>query len=103
MTRPPAIWPPATGPDAASSAEPFHRADGARFCAADLDECVPVHRGELDEIAYLITLLEDWLLHTDDLVLADLARFAHDRRPADLIDDLGTQSVKLHRLIRAIT
>jgi hypothetical protein len=93
------IW-SSTGP---TSTGLFRRADGALFSTVDLDQCVPIHRGELDEIAYLITLLEDWLLHTSGEVLANLADFARDRRPADLIDELGTQSVKLHTLIRAIT
>jgi hypothetical protein len=81
----------------------LRRGDGALLSPADLDRCVPIHRIELDELACLITLIEDWLLHTGDDVLAALARFAADRTPAAIIDDLGTQSVKLHHLIRSIS
>ncbi|MFG1874273.1 hypothetical protein ACGFIV_05495 [Sphaerisporangium sp. NPDC049003] len=52
------------------------RGDQALFGIAGLDQCVPLHRGELEEIAYLITLLEDWLLHAGDEVWAELADFA---------------------------
>ena len=75
--------------------------DGAWLTATDLTSCLPLHHGELQELAQLLTLVEDWLLHSGDDVLADLARFLHHRPPADLIDELGTQSVKLHRLARA--
>ncbi|GAA0973449.1 hypothetical protein GCM10009555_028260 [Acrocarpospora macrocephala] len=75
--------------------------DGARLSAADLACCLPIHQGELEDLARLLALVEDWLLHADEQVWADLARFLHERPPADLIDELGTQSVKLHQLARA--
>ena len=83
--------------------QPFRRGDGVLFTPADLRCSVPVHRGELDELACVITLLEDWLLHADEGVIAALADFAPEYRAGDLIDDLGSQSVKLHRLTSSIS
>ncbi|WP_433432934.1 hypothetical protein [Nonomuraea sp. CA-141351] len=85
----------------------YQRADGAVLSDADLAECRPLHRDELRDLAWLLGLLEDWLLHTSDDVRADLATFPGPSRHTidrhtidDLIDHLGTQAVKLHRLTR---
>jgi len=40
------------------------------------DGFVRIHRDDLDEIAWSLRLIEDWLLHAPDDVYADLATFA---------------------------
>lgn len=80
--------------------ECYRRRDGALLSAADLAQSQPLHTGELQELAHLVTLLEDWLLHTGDDVRDDLADFNHPHGIAAIIEDLGTWSVKLHRLTR---
>ncbi len=59
------------------------------------------------ELADLLGLLEDWLLHADDSVLEPLARFAWPdiRTPQHylgaLIDRLGEHSVRLTQQLKA--
>lgn len=57
---------------------------------------------EAVELTVLLGLVEDWLLHTDDTVLADLDAFLGPRasegaRP--LIDALGDAGVNLAQLL----
>lgn len=64
---------------------------------------ITLHRDQAAEFADRLSLLEDWLMHTDDLVIDDLARFGawHCYDPsqaiADLIGDLGEYGVVLRR------
>lgn len=59
------------------------------------------------EIADLLGLLEDWLLHADDGVLEPLARFvwpgtcAPQQYLGALIDRLGEHSVRLSQQLKA--
>ena len=60
---------------------------------------------EATELARLLSYVEDWLLHTDEFVTGDLARFLDSlwRGPAtvdDLIAMLGEFSVLLGRRAR---
>jgi hypothetical protein len=58
---------------------------------------------EIDELRHLLGSVEDWLLHTDALVLADLAAFLGgegDQRAHQLIDALGDAGVLLRRRAR---
>jgi len=66
----------------------------------DLDEAA--------DLAALLDLIEDWLLHTDDDAQADLAGFldgsGHGHlAAAGLITTLGHASVALHRRLRKAT
>lgn len=101
MTGPHATGPHATGVHRIGAGR-YQRVDGAILSEADLAECRPLHRDELRDLAWLLALLEDWLLHTGDDVRADLATFPGPSRHTidDLIDHLGTQAVKLNRLTR---
>jgi hypothetical protein len=58
---------------------------------------------EAVELALVLGLVEDWLLHTDDAVLGDLARFlgphAGGQGARPLIDALGDAGVNLTRLL----
>lgn len=89
------------------NADGYRRCDGARFSTAELAGCVLIHPSELEELVWGIDLVEDWLLHTSDETLADLACFLNHScyRPApevaDITTHLGRASVMLHRLIRA--
>jgi hypothetical protein len=84
----------------------YRRCDGAVLSAADLAEAVPLHVGELDNLAQLITLIEDWLRFADDDVHDALAHFAcaggGRRSAADLIDELGHAAVGLDRMAKAM-
>ena len=68
-----------------------------------------MHREELDEIAWTIGLIEDWLLHTTDDVYNDLATFAGNgafTRPAHLhgrliARHLGDHTITISRRLRA--
>lgn len=64
-----------------------------------------LHSDQTLELAGLLGQLEDWLLHTDDTVIADLDRFLAGtwRGPATagyLLDALGEFSVLLGRHAR---
>jgi hypothetical protein len=76
----------------------------------DLTEAVPMLLHELDDIARLVDLVEQWLLLdeparyllTDWLIVA--AGNPHTVATAqDIVERLGTLSVKLHALVRAGT
>jgi hypothetical protein len=58
---------------------------------------------EAVELAALLGMVEDWLLHTDEAVLGDLARFldphAHPQGTRPLIDALGDAGVNLAQLL----
>jgi len=70
----------------------------------------PVHGVVLDldeaaDLAALLDLIEDWLLHTDDDAQADLAGFldgsGHGHlAAAGLITTVGHASIALHRRLR---
>ena len=86
----------------------WRRADGTVLSCADLTQAVPMILDELHDIVYRIDLVEEWLRLDADAqdLLGDwlLARTSCPDPVAatwTLIEDLGTQSVKLHRLIRA--
>jgi hypothetical protein len=60
---------------------------------------------EASDLAALLDLIEDWLLHTDDDAQADLAGFldgsGHGHlAAAGLITTLGHASIALHRRLR---
>jgi hypothetical protein len=67
---------------------------------------IVLDRGTAEDLAHVLTLLEDWLLHTGDDVHHDLAEFVLGCNgltaavPA-FIDALGNHSVQLHRALRA--
>ncbi|MEU4234475.1 hypothetical protein AB0F17_60235 [Nonomuraea sp. NPDC026600] len=82
---------------------PYQRRDGTLLNATDLAECLPIHPTELHDLAWLTSLMEDWLLHCGDNVLADLAAFHRSCDTAYIIDELGTQALKLHRLLKPNT
>lgn len=58
---------------------------------------------EAVELAALLGMVEDWLLHTDEVVLGDLARFlgphAHGQDARPLVDALGDAGVNLTHLL----
>jgi len=68
----------------------------------------PTDAGDLRALAGYLSIVEDWLLHTSDDVLDELARFAfravyHPRDGVDaLVDHLGHASVALHRHATAL-
>ncbi len=75
------------------------------------DEFVRVHVEELDEIAWTLGLIEDWLLHTTDDVYADLAAFAGNgafTRPAQrhgrlIARHCGDHVITIHRRLHPPT
>ena len=77
--------------------------------ADDDPDFVAMHREELDEIAWTLGVIEDWLLHAPDEVYADLAAFAGHgpfTRPADLHGRLiarhcGDHTITIQRRLRA--
>ncbi|MGH3095190.1 MAG: hypothetical protein ACRDMV_04225 [Streptosporangiales bacterium] len=84
----------------------YRRCDGARMTAADLAASVPIHPGELEELAWPIDLVEDWLLHASNDTRTELGAFLIDLTghhlglgPAAVIEQLGQASLTLHRLI----
>jgi hypothetical protein len=58
---------------------------------------------EVTDLAWLLGLVEDWLLHTNDAVIGDLVAFlgprAHGHSARPLIDALGDAGVHLTRLL----
>lgn len=50
---------------------------------ADVAELIAVNRGDLDDIAHILSCLEDFLLHSDDDTVRDLA---------ESLNNTGTQS-----------
>lgn len=93
-----------------SPAHRWRRADGTVLSGGDLTEAVPMMPDELDDVARLVDLVEErlrWRVDARDLLTDWLASSCScpGRVPAawDVIDQLGTVSVKLHRLIRAAT
>jgi hypothetical protein len=95
-----------TGPIPGPGSGRYERCDGALLTTADLAESVPLHVGELEELAHLAGLIEDWLLFASDEVLAELTDFARSggghTTAATLTADLGTASARLARMTRAI-
>ncbi len=61
-----------------------------------------VHVEELDDWAWLLGRVEDWLLHADDETIADWAAFSgfSGARIDDVIDTLGRASVRMRDLAR---
>lgn len=66
------------------------------------DRYAPVHTGELDDWAWLLGRIEDWLLHADHDTVADWARFAGPcgQDLADVSDALGRALVRMRDLAR---
>lgn len=64
-------------------------------------------RDEVAELAHLLGVVEDWLLHTDEIVLDDLESFlphaTGPQRVSQFIDALGDAGVTLARLLRTNT
>jgi hypothetical protein len=83
----------------------WRRGDGMVLCPEDLLDAIPMMPYELDDITFLLDLVEDWLRRGADARL-DLADFltAQGRQAtvADVITDLGALSTRLHQLVRAI-
>jgi hypothetical protein len=72
---------------------------------AGSDDDLVVDRGTVEDLAAALGIVQDWLLHTDDDVLADLGEFAfschgRDRAVTGFVDELGTCGVRLHALLR---
>jgi hypothetical protein len=71
----------------------------------DLTESVPMMLDELDDIARLVDLVEEWLLLDEAAVdqltnWLDSANHLHRKVP-DILEGLGTVSVTLHQILRA--
>jgi hypothetical protein len=66
----------------------------------DPDLKVTVDAGELDEWAWLLSHVEDWLLHAQPDTIADYQDFARSPRFDDVVATLGQFSVRMHRLAR---
>ena len=68
-----------------------------------IEDTVPVDRSRIEELAGIVGIIEDWLLHADDDTHHDLAEFltglGHLRHNpvGRLVDDLGTHHVALRR------
>ena len=64
------------------------------------DRYAAVHVDELDEWAWLLGRVEDWLLHASDETIADWAAFCGPAGAPidDLTDLLGRWSVRMHNL-----
>jgi hypothetical protein len=63
---------------------------------------ITLHDDEAADLAWLLGEVEDWLLHTDELVLGDLDRFLGPAmlptaRAADIVERLGHYSSMLGR------
>jgi hypothetical protein len=65
-----------------------------------------VDRDTIADLAAVMGVVEDWLLHTNREVLTDLGEFAFsshgtgNRAVTGFIDELGTCCVRLHTLLR---
>lgn len=60
-----------------------------------------LHPLEIEELAHLIGLMEDWLLHAEPETLDDLASFLPNppcNQPGRVIDALGNATIRLRRL-----
>jgi len=86
----------------------WRRGDGTVLSGVDLNQAVPMLLGELDDIVRLIDLIEEWLRMDDlardqlsqwRLAIADVCTGPDPAWP--VIDELGTVSVTLHRIVRA--
>ena len=66
------------------------------------DRYAPVHVEELDDWAWLLGRIEDWLLHADHATIADWAQFTGPCGEGidDVIDALGRASVRMRDLAR---
>lgn len=66
------------------------------------DRYAAVHVEELDEWAWLLGRIEDWLLHAHDATVADWVQFAGPcgEDIDDLTDTLGRASVRMRDLAR---
>ncbi len=91
-----------------SAAHRWRRGDGTVLSCGDLTEAVPMMLDELDDVVRLVDLAEQWLrfdadardLLTDWLVSSCTCPGGIPTA-WDVIEELGTVSVKLHRLVRA--
>ena len=66
------------------------------------DRYTPVHVDELDEWAWLLRLVEDWLGHAGHDTVADWARFAGPcgEHIDDVADTLGRASLRMRDLAK---
>lgn len=64
------------------------------------DRYAAVHVAELDEWAWLLARIEDWLLHAHHETIADWAEFSGPCGPRihDITDMLGHWSVRMRNL-----
>jgi hypothetical protein len=86
----------------------WRRADGAVLSCADLTEAVPMMLDELNDIVGLVDLVEEWLRfdatavdQLTDWLAETTCRPATPNATRAVIDELGSVSVKLHRIVRA--
>ena len=65
-----------------------------------IEDTVPVDRSRIEELAGIVGIIEDWLLHADDDTHHDLAGLGHLRHDpvGRLVDELGTHHIALRRL-----
>lgn len=72
----------------------------------DIDDTIRIDRSRVEELAGLVGVVEDWLLHAEPETHADLNAFLrgighlHHNPVALVIDELGTHNVALNRLLR---
>jgi hypothetical protein len=72
------------------------------------EDYIVLDRWTAEDLAHVVTVIEDWLLHTGGEVADDLAEFvgACNGRGCGVpafIDALGNHSVQLHRALRALS
>jgi hypothetical protein len=83
------------------SAHRWRRSDGLVVAVDELTEAIPMFTHELDDITFVVDLVEEWLRLQPDARL-ELAAFLNDdaRRTTvwDVITALGAISVQLHQL-----
>jgi hypothetical protein len=82
----------------------WRRGDATMLSCADLTEAVPMMLDELDDIARLAGLIEDWLLFEEDAcyLLTDWLMLSTRTATAqDVIDQLGKLSAQMHAIVRA--
>jgi hypothetical protein len=86
----------------------WRRGDGTVLSCTDLNQAVPMMLDELDELVRLVDQVEEWLRFDDvacdlftDWLIAASCDPGPDPSAQGVIDELGTLSVKLHRILRA--
>ena len=86
----------------------WRRGDGTVLSCVDLNRAVPMMLDELDDIVRLLAQVEQWLRFDDvacdlftDWLIAVSCEPGPEPCAQDVIDELGAQNVKLHRILRA--